>query len=190
MITGRSGHAATVLANGDVLVAGGTYRTVVPSDSIAPLSSAERYDPTLNSWSTVSRMTEVRVEHTATALRGGMVLVVGATGQSRAEIYDPVHNIWSEVGPRMNRYNHTATRLSNGKVLVVGGYGIESLESVLLYDPNGEPPVPARPLDPRLVVGGLLAVLLVVGGVALSIPAVRQRLKSRRPNDGQEEWIT
>jgi hypothetical protein len=190
MITGRFGHAATLLANGDVLVAGGTYGTVVPSASSAPLSSAERYDPTLNSWSTVSKMAEVRVEHTATALRGGMVLVVGATGQSRAQTYDPVHNIWSEVGPRMNRYNHTATRLSNGKVLVVGGYGIESLDSVLLYDPNGEAPVPGPPLDPRLVVGGLLAVLLVVGGVALSIPAVRQRLKSRRPNAEQEEWIT
>jgi hypothetical protein len=119
-----------------------------------------------------------------------MVLVVGATGQSRAENYDPVHNIWSEVGPRMNRYNHTATRLSNGKVLVVGGYGIESLDSVLVYDPNGEAPVPGPPLDPRLVVGGLLAVLLIVGGVALSIPAVRQRLKSRRPNGEQEEWVT
>jgi N-acetylneuraminic acid mutarotase len=190
MVTGRFGHAATLLANGDVLVAGGTYRTVVPSDSSAPLSSVERYDPTLDGWSTVSRMAEVRVEHTATALRGGMVLVVGATGQSRSAIYDPVHNIWSEVGPRMNRYNHTATRLSNGKVLVVGGYGIESLDSVLLYDPNGEAPAPGPPLDPRLVVGGLLAVLLVVGGVALSIPAVRHRLKSRHPNGGQEEWIT
>jgi len=190
MVTGRFGHAATLLANGDVLVAGGTFRTVVPSDSSAPLSSAERYDPTLNSWSTVSKMAEVRVEHTATALRGGMVLIVGATGQSRAENYDPVHNIWSEVGPRMNRYNHTATRLSNGKVLVVGGYGIESLDSVLLYDPNGEAPVPGRPFDPRLIVIGLLTILLVLGGVTLSIPAVRQRLKSRRPHGEREEWIT
>jgi N-acetylneuraminic acid mutarotase len=190
MVTGRFGHAATLLANGDVLVVGGTYSTVVPSASSAQLSSAERYDPAMNSWSTVSKMAEVRVEHTATALSGGRVLVVGATGQSRAENYDPVHNIWSEVGTRMSRYNHTSTRLSNGEVLVVGGYGIESLDSVLLYDPNGEAPVPGRPLDPRLVVGGLLAVLLVVGGVALSIPAVRQRLKSRRPNGEQEEWIT
>ncbi|HEV3462291.1 MAG TPA: kelch repeat-containing protein [Candidatus Dormibacteraeota bacterium] len=190
MVTGRSGHAAALLANGDVLVAGGTYSTVVPSNASAPLSSAEIYDPALNSWSTVARMAEVRVEHTATSLSGGMVLVIGATGQSRAEIYDPVHNIWSQFGETMNRYNHTATRLSNGEVLVVGGYGIESLGSVLLYDPNGEPPVPGRPIDPRLVVGGLLAVLLVVGGVAWSIPAVRRRLRSRRPNGGQEEWIT
>jgi hypothetical protein len=190
MVTGRAGHAATLLANGDVLVAGGTYRAVAPTDSIAPLSSAETYNPSLNSWSAVSRMAGVRVEHTATALRGGTVLIVGTSGQSRAEIYDPVHNIWSDVGPRMNRYNHTATRLSNGKVLVVGGYPLESLDGVLLYDPNGEPPVPARPLDTRLVVGGLLAVLLIVGGVALSIPAVRQRLKSRPSNGEQEEWIT
>jgi N-acetylneuraminic acid mutarotase len=188
MVTSRFGHAATLLTNGDVLVVGGTYKTVVPSNSFAPLSSAERYDPTLDRWSTVSRMSGVRVEHTATTLGGGTVLVVGATGQSRAELYDPVQNIWSEVGPRMNRYNHTATRLSSGKVLVVGGYGIESLDSVLLYDPNGEPPGPARPLDARLVVAGLLAVLLVVGGVALSIPAIRQR--SRGPNGEQEEWIT
>jgi N-acetylneuraminic acid mutarotase len=190
MVTGRSGHAAALLANGNVLVAGGTYRTVVPSDASAPLSSAEIYNPALNSWSSVPRMAEVRVEHTATALSGGMVLVIGATGQSRAEIYDPVHNSWSEIGDTMNRYSHTATRLSNGKVLVVGGYGIESLDSVLVYDPNGEAPVPARPVDPRLIMGGLLTVLLAVGVVAWSIPAVRQRLRSRHPNGEQDEWIT
>jgi N-acetylneuraminic acid mutarotase len=189
MVTARLGHAAALLANGDVLVAGGTYETVVPSNASVPLARAEIYDPRLDSWSTVAKLAASRVEHTATALSGGMVLVVGDTGESRAEIYDPAHNVWSDIGPPMNRYSHTATRLSNGRVLVVGGYGIDSLQSVLLYDPNGKAPVHSRPLDPRLILAGVLVVLLVGSGAALSAPAVRQQLRRRRSNVEESEWI-
>ena len=189
MVTARYGHVATLLANGDVLVSGGTYQTVVPSNSSAPLASTEIYDPTLDSWSVVAKMAVPRVEHTATTLGGGMVLVVGGTGESRAEIYNPAHNVWSDIGAPMNRYNHTATRLSNGRVLVVGGYGIASLRSVLVYDPNGELPVTGRLLDPRLILAGVLVVLLVAGGAALLTSAVRHQLRSRQSNVEESEWI-
>jgi hypothetical protein len=72
----------------------------------------------------------------------------------------------------------------------VGGYGIESFDSVLVYDPNGVVPVPRRPLDPRLIAAVALAALLIVAGFALSIPAVRRRLKGWRRREGPEEWIT
>jgi hypothetical protein len=188
MAVARSGHVATLMANGDVLVAGGLGEE--PSRLTISLSSAEVYDPRTNLWVSVASMAEFRVAVTATLLRNGMVLVVGASGQSRAELYDPAQDRWLRSGPSMDRYQHTATRLSNGKVLIVGGYGIESLDSVLIYDPMGVAPAPQTPPDPRAIAALLLTVLFVLASGAWSIPAVRLRAKRWRPRDQSEEWIT
>jgi hypothetical protein len=90
----------------------------------------------------------------------------------------------------MNRYQHTATRIRDGKVLIVGGYGIESLDTVLIYDPLGVAPVPVRPLDPRIVAVLLFVALLVVASIGWSIPALRQRVKRWRTQGERDEWIT
>jgi hypothetical protein len=174
MVAGRVGHAATLLANGDVLVASGLGEE--------PNS--------LNRWSPVAGMAEVHADQTATLLRNGMVLLIGARAQSRPELYDPARNRWSSTGPSMFRYKHTATRLHDGKVLIVGGYALESLDSVLIYDPTGVAPVSRQPLDPRLIAALLLAALLLVAGIALSFPAVRRRLKGWHRNGEPEDWIT
>ena len=73
------------------------------------------------------------------------------------------------------------------KALIVGGYGIESLDSALLYDPNAAAPGLRQPLDPRLITAVLLTIL---AAIALSIPVVRRRLRSWRPQGEPEEWIT
>jgi hypothetical protein len=134
-------------------------------------------------------MAEFHSAETATLLRNGMVLVVGATGQSRAEVYDLAHDRWFLTGPTMDRYQHTATRLPGGKVLIVGGYGIESLASVLVYDPEGVAPLPANPPDPRAIAALVLTALLVVAVASWSIPGVRRRVKGWRPPGESEEWI-
>jgi hypothetical protein len=154
------------------------------------LTSAELYNPRTNLWVAVAEMAEFHAADTATLLGRGLVLVLGATGQSRAELYDEAANRWSRTGPSMDRYRHTATRLPDGKVLIVGGYGIGSLASVLIYDPLGVAPAPARPLDSRVIAALLLGALLFLAPAAWSIPAVRQRLKGWRPRGGTEEWIT
>ncbi|RDK06884.1 putative Ig domain-containing protein [Cupriavidus lacunae] len=59
MNQGRSRHAATLLAGGQVLVAGG-YKN---GDA---LSSAELYDPASDSWSTTSGLAQARYYQTAT----------------------------------------------------------------------------------------------------------------------------
>jgi hypothetical protein len=187
MAVARSGHVAALMANGDVLVAGGIGEE--PNALNLSLTSAELYDPRTNVWVTVANMVDFHPEDTATQLRNGMVLVVGATGQSRPELYDPEHNRWSLVGPTMDRYRHSATRLRDGKVLIVGGYGVESLGSVLIYDPEAVAPVPVRPPDPRVIAAVLLTALLLLAGAAWSIPGVRLRLSSwRRPGE-PDEWI-
>jgi hypothetical protein len=158
--------------------------------SNALLTSAEIYNPRTNVWITAASMSEVHVEGTATLLRNGRVMVVGAPGQSRPELYDPAQNGWSRTGPLVYRYQHTATRLPNGNVLVVGGYGIESLDSAIIYDPLGVAPVPARPVDPRIVVALLFVALLVLASIGWSIPALRQRVKRWRTQGERDEWIT
>ena len=69
----RSGHTATALANGAVLVVGGQ------STDTSYTASAERYDPATNSWAPAATMTTARTGHTATVLPGGAVLVAGGT---------------------------------------------------------------------------------------------------------------
>jgi hypothetical protein len=188
MAAARSGHLATLMANGDVLVAGGLGEE--PSRLTISLTSAEIYDPRTNLWVSVASMAEFRVGVTATLLRSGMVLVVGASGQSQAELYDPAQDRWLRTGPSMVRYQHTAMRLLNGKVLIVGGYGIESLNTALIYDPTGVVPAPRMPPDPRAIAALFLTFLIVLGVGAWSIPAVRLRAKRWRPQGQSEEWIT
>lgn len=188
MGAGRSGHGATLLANGDVLVVGGlgAGTNLLPTR----LRDVEFYHPQLDAWTALASTTEVHVGDTLTLLKNGKVLVLGSTSQSRAEIFDPDRNHWSATGPLMVRYNHTATRLADGRVLVVGGYGLESLATVLLYDPKGVAPVEPKPLDARVVAALLLLAVLVLATVAWSMPSVRQRLRHLRPAADSDEWIS
>jgi N-terminal glycosyl-hydrolase-114-associated domain/Kelch motif/Galactose oxidase, central domain len=118
MTTARSSHTATLLNNGDVLVAGGWVNSTVTDTA-----SAEIYNPSTNSWTVVGSMANARYNHTATLLSNGEVLVAGgdATGTS-AEIYNPTTQTWTATGSmNVSRYGHTATLLPNGMVLVAGG---------------------------------------------------------------------
>jgi N-acetylneuraminic acid mutarotase len=187
MAVARYDHVAALLPDGDVFVAGGSGQE--PNFLPITLTSGEIYDPRTNLWVTVASMAAVDAVNTATLLRNGMVLVVGF-GQSQPELYDPARNAWSRTGPSMGGHWDTSTLLPDGRVLLVGGYGTESLGSVLVFDPKGAAPVSRRALDPRLIAAVVLAALLIVAGLALSIPAVRRRLKSLRPQDQPDEWIT
>lgn len=88
-------------------------------------------------------LNEARVNHSATALTNGSVLVVGGIsggGQASAELYDPSTGVWTPTGSLdVGRGGHTSTPLSDGTILVVGGYsGTRPLDSAELYDPATE----------------------------------------------------
>ena len=130
----RAYHTATLLANGKVLVAGG-------SDDTHSLSSAELYDPVTGEWTLTGAMNDARDAHAAALLANGKVLVTGGFGGptlSSAELYDPATGAWTLTGAmNTDRDSHTATLLPNGMVLVAGGEDASdhALSSAELYDP-------------------------------------------------------
>ena len=76
MNVARTGHTATLLPNGQVLVAGGM------DSSNFPTASAELYDPSRGSWTATGSMNVARWLHTATLLPNGQVLVAWGDGSS------------------------------------------------------------------------------------------------------------
>ena len=134
---GRRNHTATLLANGKVLVAGG-------SDDGLPaalIEIAELYDPATGTWSFTNGLRVPRHYHTATLLPNGKVLVAGGSDGTSllasAELYDPATGTWTPTGSLMTaRFWHTATLLPDGKVLVAGGgSNFVDVATAELYDP-------------------------------------------------------
>ena len=120
MNMGHENHTATLLQNGQVLVAGGYNR--------GNMATAELYDPSSGVWTFTGSMNVARSDHTATLLRNGQVLITGGCcgpfgeGMTLAELYDPSSGTWSLTGSMSQyRFVHTATLLQNGQVLVAGG---------------------------------------------------------------------
>lgn len=140
----RRHHTATLLTDGSVLVTGGN--SLGAAESIIAMASAERYDPGTASWSGAGQMLAGRVNHTATLLSDGTVLVAGgeiAAGEgfrrlASAERYDPRTGSWTATGRMVGaRAYHTAILLPDDKVLVAGGFDDgDDLASAELYDPR------------------------------------------------------
>jgi Galactose oxidase, central domain len=131
----RSGHTATLLPNGQVLIAGGMERNGVF------YNTAELYNPTTGGFTaTPQRMSTQRVGHVATLLPNGKVLIAGGWGGdgvlSSAELYDPSAGAFTTTGGMTTpRGDFTATLLPNGKVLFAGGENDHALSSAEIYDP-------------------------------------------------------
>ncbi len=73
--TYRGGHTATLLADGNVLLAGGSWGEVVPE--ILFFAGAEIYDPEKGTFGSTGSMHANRWDHTATLLNDGRVLIAG-----------------------------------------------------------------------------------------------------------------
>lgn len=85
--------------------------------------SAKVYDPAQNIWTPAAAGCRCSLDHRATVLPSGLVLVTGgASGPNSAQLYDPANNRWSDATSMQNgRNHHSTTRLADGRVLVTGG---------------------------------------------------------------------
>lgn len=120
----REQQTASLLADGDVLIAGGLKEGgSFGNGTQLSLSTAELYDPTAGTWSTTASMAGKHLGQTATMLNDGSVLVAGG-GSATAELFEPGPAVWVSPGALLTpRTTFTATLLPDGTVLAAGGDG-------------------------------------------------------------------
>ena len=176
MSVSRAFQTATLLGNGDVLVAGGA--TTYNGTHGTVTNTAEVYNPRSNKWRSAPTMSVARYAHAAAHLPDGRVLVAGGwslttttdPSLASAEIYDPASNAWTATGSLNDgRGSLVMAALPDGRLLAVAGVdpGYHVLASTEIYDaklgkwqPTGKLPVALeRPAigtlsDGRVVVAG------------------------------------
>ncbi len=152
--TDISTGTSTLLPDGQVLLIGLSF-----DDQLVPTGVT----PCLWSPATTCRaagsMAVARMNHTATLLNDGRVLVVGGetpagdswTPVATAELWDPRTLTFSPAGTLPEgRANHTATLLADGRVLIQGGTGAGSvLATAEIWDPATASFAPTASLTSR-----------------------------------------
>ncbi|MBL8316400.1 MAG: hypothetical protein JNK55_21940 [Rubrivivax sp.] len=175
MTATRTGHAAALLANGQVLITGGQIANGNDDGS----NSAEIFNPATKTFSALpARMVSPRGAHTATTLPDGRVLLAGGFNQgpgslvSDAELYDPASGQFTALAAKMAvlRDEHAATLLPDGKVLLAGGVGLAKtgLNSAEIFDPQAQTFSAVVAKMSPLRTSGVRLTTLADGGVLVS----------------------
>jgi len=141
MSQGRGFAPATRLADGRVLIAGGSTHEGSLLGNVQT-DSAEIYDPANGRWTLTGAMITRRTAALAVTLDDGRVLVAGGNqydlkgsginlsvvdreALSTSEIWDASTNVWTSGGPMSEgRTAFMLVKLSSGAVLTAGGNGI------------------------------------------------------------------
>lgn len=189
MASSRTGLASVRLSTGQVLLTGGF---VLAGGSLQALQSAERYDPTTNTFLPIPaagggilQMTVQRGFHTATALGGGLVLIAGGVTNTAGGTYPTAVDLYADgsvgnvtgfvnqaspVSLAVGRASHTATLLPTGDVLVAGGFNAGSAVSAVEVFSAKAPSPSFQPLNALvpMVARGDHAALLVNAGDAIN----------------------
>lgn len=119
MGSARSGHTATALADGTVLVAGGTTDAA---------HSAELFVPSSSIFKSTGAMVHARTGHCSSLLSDGRVLIAGGVDGSgvlikTAEIFDPATQTFTDATDlNGGRRGASCTTLASGKILIAGGH--------------------------------------------------------------------
>ena len=135
----REGQTATLLDDGNVLIAGGVAWN---GDNRDALPTAELYSPKTGGFASTGSMAGECPAGVAARLRDGRVLLVGCgsdeEASDEAELYSPATCTFSLTGPMLvPRNSPTVTLLTDGRVLVTGGYqSTGSVASAEIYDPK------------------------------------------------------
>lgn len=120
--TPRDGHTATLLPNGNVIIAGG-------ENNNQALASTEVYSSLTDSWTFSGNLNVARSNASAVLLGSGQILVAGGCVSSclgattaGAELYNSVNGTWSSTGSMLTARTYFAMVMEPaGRVLVAGG---------------------------------------------------------------------
>lgn len=145
-------HAAVALADGRVVLVGGTTGL---RDQDAEVLDAEVFDPATGSFTRTGKMAGIRGNPTASMLPDGRVLVAGGwtpldPAPPSVEFFDPVNGQFTH-GPDLivRRYRHSAVTLPDGRIVLLGGVRVDNndvIKAVEMYDPQKESFSPAGSL--------------------------------------------
>ena len=134
----RAAHSATLLHNGEVLIAGGCPIDGCELDARG--AETELFDPATGRFRAGPRLQRPRVGHAAFRLPDGRVVIAGGWHGARptagTEIYDPARDSIA-AGPAMTapRGGFTVTPLGRGRFLIAGGEdGRRPLASAEIFD--------------------------------------------------------
>jgi hypothetical protein len=163
--TPRFGATATLLNSGKVLLAGGSTCNLPE----CPSAVAELYDPVVNTFSFApGSMSVPRLNHTATLLTNGQVLIAGGYGSCSAsctsdtstELFNPATGTFAYGQILASaRSGQSGTLLPNGNVALIGGInGGTTLTSIESYQPASLIPpglvsIAIAPSAPSVLVG-------------------------------------
>jgi hypothetical protein len=121
LLVRRHKHDAVLLADGRVLVSGGSDER----DNQGVYDSTELFDPATATFAPGPTMRSGRYKHAGTSLllADGRVLIAG--GAPRAEIYDPIGRTFEFVAgeARMSGQFSAVALLNADAALITGGYG-------------------------------------------------------------------
>jgi N-acetylneuraminic acid mutarotase len=133
----RAVHAAALLADGRVLVAGGVTS---PPNALVVTATSELWDPATDTWTSTGALLVPRRAVDAERLADGTVLVAGGytpggAATATTELFDVAAGAWV-AAPSMGvpRAPLLATLL-DGRVLAIGSVGRELLTTVEAYAP-------------------------------------------------------
>jgi hypothetical protein len=135
----RHKHDAVLMADGRVLVSGGSDET----DDRNAYASAEIFGPRRGAFRLAPRMPSVRYKHPGTSLLLADGRILLAAGAREAAVYDPGLDRFLSVSGSMgraplSRLFATATLLRDGRALITGGYGVgqEVSAGTWIYAPS------------------------------------------------------
>jgi hypothetical protein len=214
MTRDAAGHSASLLDDGEVLIAGGS--TTVAGSSVIT-AEMELFDPQLQSFrAAVGDLITARSAHTATRLDDGRVLLLGGSDATdtilaSGEIYDPATETTTPI-PAMSaaRAGHTATLLDDGTVFVAGGTSAFDFsdplgalgsvhDSTEIFDPTGGGSWTAGPdlPKPRVMHAATLLAdgrVLITGGIDITtiiipVPGFTNDCRVYNPGSGGIENV-
>ena len=98
-------------------------------------NTVERYDPTTDTWETLTSMSTVLGMVASAVLNGN---AIGGQGLSSVEIYDPSTESWSVGVALPSEVNHATAITVNGKIYLIGGRNSsdQEMNQVLCFDPS------------------------------------------------------